>query len=188
MVLHVLRALDLTEEQRTAIKEILQNEDAQAARKAAAEALHEATETLHEATRAVAEGEQGATAEAINDAAVVLGQAMATQASLHAETLASIKGLLTEEQLAKLAQIKEKGTAIREKLSDPDVREALKMMHGIRGRGGRGGRGLPGRRGFDDRSGFRGGPGRRMPLAGPGDQWGPGERGPRERFGGRFGR
>jgi hypothetical protein len=108
---------------------------------------------------------------------------------LHAETLATIKGLLTEEQLAKLAEIKDKGIAIREKLSDPDVRDALKMMHGTRGRGGRSSRGgFPGPGRFDDRDGFRGGPGGRMGPGGPTDQWGPQQRGPQERFGGRFGR
>lgn len=174
MLLGALRGLDLTEDQKAAVQEILQDEDAQAARQAAGEGVREAMKALHEATRALAEGDPEATVEAVTDAAAVLGEAMATQALLQAETLAAIKGLLTDEQLAKLAEMKAKAAEVREKLSDPDVQRALKMRGETGGRSGRGGPG-----GFSGRGGFQGGPG----------EWAPERReAMKERFKERFGR
>jgi len=175
-----LRGLDLSEDQKAAVQDILQDEGAQAARQAAGEAVRQAMKALHEATRALAEGDPEATVEAVTDAAAVLGQAMADQALLQAETLAAIKGLLTPEQLEKLAEIKAKAAEVREKLSDPDVQQALKMRGAIGGRGGRGGPG-----GFSGRGGFHGGPGAPKGLG----EWAPERReAMKERFKERFGR
>jgi len=175
MLLGALRGLDLDEDQKAAVQDVLQDEDAQAARQAAGEGVREAMKALHEATRALAESDPEATVEAVTDAAAVLGQAMATQALLQAETLATVKGLLTDEQLAKLAEMKAKAAEVREKLSDPDVQRALNMRGETGGRGG--GRGGPG--GFSGRGGFQGGPG----------EWAPERReAMKERFKERFGR
>lgn len=90
----ILRTLDLTDEQRELIKAIL--EAAKPDMEAAREAVAEASATLNEAVV------QGADEDTILAAASALGDAIGAQAVLRAQTIASIKAVLTEEQLAQL--------------------------------------------------------------------------------------
>lgn len=160
-ILRVLHQLELTEEQREEVKTIMT--DHKEAAKTTHQALRDAQIVLHEAVV------DGAGEEVIRSAAADVGTAMADQAVGQSALVTSIKEVLTEEQLTKLAEMREemkermeKGREAREKLEncecqcdcprcqrpDPDDR-------GPRGRGGQRGQqfGPQGRRG-------RRGPGR----------------------------
>jgi Spy/CpxP family protein refolding chaperone len=129
----ILHRLDLTDEQKEAIKGILQDsrEQAEATRKAVAEA-HRA---LHKAVVGGAE-------EDIRTAATAVGTAIGDLAVHKANTFATVKQALTEEQRAELEEIlgklKERAQEFREKMQDPELREKLQQR---RGRGRRGGAG-----------------------------------------------
>lgn len=118
MFKRILRRLDPNDKQTEQIKAIREanKEKLEAAKKAIAEAR----KALHEA---VIEGANEATVRA---AATTLGNALGDQAVLKASTMASIKKILTEEQLAKLkeirAKMKERAEKFREKMEDPEFR------------------------------------------------------------------
>lgn len=111
----VLRRLDLTEEQRERIKDIL--ESARDISESGREAVADATKTLHTAVT------ESADETAIREAAVNLGKVIGDRAVSRAATMASIKEVLTEEQLEQLQQMK-----------DSESRDDLDGI-GIRGRG-----------------------------------------------------
>ncbi len=122
-----LRRLDLTEEQRERIKDIL--ESARDTSESGREAVVDATKALH---TAVAEG---AGETVVREAAVNIGKVIGDQAVSRAATMASIKEVLTEEQLEQL-----------QKMKDSESRDDLDGVR-IRGRGMRRGNqpGAPGR-------------------------------------------
>jgi Spy/CpxP family protein refolding chaperone len=97
-IMWMLRVLDLTEEQKLLIEEIL--EVARPEMEVAREAVAEAAETLHEAVI------EGATEDVIREAATVLGIAIGDEAVLKVSVITSIKSVLTEEQLVELEEIK----------------------------------------------------------------------------------
>jgi len=105
-MLQILRRLDLTEDQRDKVKTVLNNkkEDAEVANKA----VRDAQKALHEAVINEA-GE-----EAIRTAAAGVGRAIGDQAVLKTQAAASVKAVLTEEQLQKLERIKEKTKELQE--------------------------------------------------------------------------
>jgi Spy/CpxP family protein refolding chaperone len=98
--------LDLTKEQYEQVRTILEDnkENAQTAERG----VRNAQKALHDAVIDEA-GE-----EAIRNAAAEVGKAIGDQAVLRAQTAASVKGVLTEEQLVKLDTIKEKMQELRE--------------------------------------------------------------------------
>ncbi len=110
-MLHMLGRLELTDEQKEAVKKI--TEAAKEKDKKADEAVGEARKALYEA---VDKGDE----TAIREAATVLGKALGDQAVLKAQTMASIKAVLTPEQLKKLdefkATMKERAGKFREKM------------------------------------------------------------------------
>jgi Spy/CpxP family protein refolding chaperone len=91
--------LQLTDEQKAAIKNIF--EQAQEEAQAAQEAVAEAQNGLHEAVRS------GATEEEIKAAGSALGTAIGNRAAIHARTLTAAKAALTAEQLQELEKIQE---------------------------------------------------------------------------------
>jgi hypothetical protein len=96
----------LTEEQHEQVRTILEDnkENAQTAEKG----IRDAHKALHD----VVIDEAGE--EAIRNAATEVGTAIGNKAVLRAQTTASIKGVLTEEQLQKFDTIKEKMQELRE--------------------------------------------------------------------------
>ena len=98
-ILHILGKLDLTDEQKESVKKI--TEEAKEKNKTAAEAVIEARKALREA---VEKGDE----EAVRKAATELGKALGDQAVLKVQTMASIKKVLTPEQLQKLEELKAK--------------------------------------------------------------------------------
>jgi hypothetical protein len=92
--------LDLTKEQVEQMQAIV--EEAQPDAGAAADAVADAQEALHEAVTG------GASEEEIRAAARALGALIGNQAVLHAQTLALIKAVLTEEQLKEFDKVKTK--------------------------------------------------------------------------------
>jgi Spy/CpxP family protein refolding chaperone len=131
----ILHRLDLTDEQKEAIKGILQDGKEQA--EAAGKAVAEAHKALHQAVL------EGADEAAIRTAAKVVGEAIGDQAVQKANISGSVKEVLTEEQRAELEELlgklKERAQEFREKMQDPELRERLEQR---RGRGRRGGAGL----------------------------------------------
>ena len=95
----VLRGLNLTEEQRESVKNIL--ESVKDTSESGREAVADATKALH---TAIAEG---AGETAIREAAANLSKAIGDQAVSRAATIASIKEVLTEEQRQKLQKMKD---------------------------------------------------------------------------------
>ena len=93
-----LQALDLTSDQKDAVKAILEanRQASQAARKA----VGEATRTLHEAIA------NDANDLAIRNAAAAMATAAADQGILQVKVSTAIKALLTKDQLQKLADIR----------------------------------------------------------------------------------
>lgn len=138
----MLRGLDLTAEQIDAVKEIMEaNKEAM---QASHEAVAEARKALEEAVVA------GADEQDIRAAAAALSKAIGDGAVLRASTAASVKKVLTEEQLAELEERKERAEGFRERIQDPEFRGRLGRIRG----------GRPG--GLGDRRGVRG------PTLGPG--------------------
>lgn len=135
MLGRILRKLDLTDEQNEQIKAI--REANREKTKDAREAVAEATKALHETAF------QDANEAAIRAAATVLGNALGDRAVLRATTMASIKKVLTAEQLEKLAQsrakMKERAGKFRERMRDP---ESCDRFSRRRRRGSRPRRGL----------------------------------------------
>jgi len=117
-ILGMYRGLDLTDEQKESIKKI--TEESKEKSKAAAEAVDEARKALQET---VVKGEE----TAIRKAAKNLGEALGDHAVLRAKKMASIKAVLTPEQLKKQeelkAKMKERGEKFREKMDDPRFHE-----------------------------------------------------------------
>jgi Spy/CpxP family protein refolding chaperone len=102
----ILRRLDLTEEQRDKIRDILTD-----ARSDTTDA-HRAVAEGHEALRdAVADG----SVDAAEAAAEEFTDALARQAKLRIETMASVKKVLTEEQIEQLENVKERIGEFRER-------------------------------------------------------------------------
>ena len=143
----ILRRLDLTEEQIEQIKPTMESarENAQASR-----------DTMNQARGALAEAvTKGADEETIRAAATNLGNVIGNEAVKKSSTMASVRGLLTEQQLTELDKLLAERKERREEF----------------GKGGRG----PGRHtGMRDR---RGGPGQRHGRQG-GRGPGQGNRGP----------
>jgi len=98
-ILRILSRLELTDEQQESVKKI--TEEAKEKDKAVAEAVVEARKALREA---VDKGEESAIRKAATDIGKVLGD----QAVLKVQTMASIKKVLTPEQLQKLEELKAK--------------------------------------------------------------------------------
>ncbi|MHC4264622.1 MAG: Spy/CpxP family protein refolding chaperone [Planctomycetota bacterium] len=137
-MLHLLRRLDLTEEQQKQVKTILDNNRKGA--KAADKTVGEAMQAVHKAVMDEA-GE-----EAIRKAAAEAGTALGNQAVLKAQTAASVKGVLTEEQVKRLETIKEKMQKLHEDMED--LQEEFGPRQHRRGTGyGQKGRHGSGRRG-----------------------------------------
>jgi Spy/CpxP family protein refolding chaperone len=101
-----LHRLDLTEEQRELIRDILQA--GRDACEAGREAVANATKALHTAVT------EGADEAIIREAATNLGTALGDQAVLRASTITLVKEILTEEQLEQLQQMK--APKLRERL------------------------------------------------------------------------
>ena len=99
---HVLRLLNLTDEQQEKIRTIL--EEKKEPMEAARTAVQNANQALHQAV--MEEKEEAA----IRAAAQTLGEAIGNQAVLRASIMTSIKAVLTEEQLKKLGDLKKQGT------------------------------------------------------------------------------
>ena len=114
-IARALRRLDLTEQQRESVRNIL--ESARDKTEPGREAIAEATKALH---TAVAEN---AGETAIREAAANIGKVIGDQAVSRAATMASIKEVLTEEQLGKL-----------QKMKDSESRDDLDRAE-VRGRG-----------------------------------------------------
>ncbi len=117
----MLRGLDLTDEQKESVKQI--TEAAKEKNKTAAEAVGEARKALQEA---VVKGDE----TAIRKAATNLGKVLGDKAVLKVQTMASIKAVLTTEQLKKLeelkAKMKECAGKFREKMDAPCFRERFR--------------------------------------------------------------
>jgi Spy/CpxP family protein refolding chaperone len=115
MLERILHKLDLTDEQAEQVKTI--REGNKEKMKAARKAVAEATKALHETTF------QDANEATIRAAATVLGKALGDKAVLQATRIASIKKVLTGEQLMKLkesrAEMKEWAGQFRERMRDP---------------------------------------------------------------------
>jgi Spy/CpxP family protein refolding chaperone len=94
-----LRWLNLTEEQREQIRAIL--EEAEDVSEANREIVADATEALHTAVI------EGSDEKAIREAATNLGNALGDQAVQRASIIASIKEVLTDEQLEQLQEMKD---------------------------------------------------------------------------------
>ena len=124
--LAMLRRLDLSDEQREAVKEIVESYREQLAD--AREAKAEAQKALHEAVTG------GAGEDAIRSSAADIGVAIGNEAVLRAAMLEDIKAELTEEQLAELEQIKER------------MQERMEDRRQLREEGGQGARPRQGRR------------------------------------------
>jgi Spy/CpxP family protein refolding chaperone len=150
-IARALRRLDLTEQQRESIKSIL--ESARETAEPGREAVADAKEVLH---TAVAEG---ADETAIREAAENLGKVIGDQAVSKAATIALIKEVLTEEQLAQLQEMKDSkphGDLEEAEIGGRGLHRGNR--HGMLGRGPGGpGRGL-GRRAMRDMRGRGVGP------------------------------
>lgn len=109
-ILGVLRRLDLTDEQKESVKKIIE---------AAKEKDEAADKTVGEARKALMESVGKGDEAAIRSAATNLGKVIGDQFVLKAQTMTSIKVVLTAEQLQKLEELKtkmkERGEAFREK-------------------------------------------------------------------------
>ncbi len=110
----MLGELELTDEQKESVKQI--NKAAKERNKTAAEAVGEARKVLREA---VVKGDE----TAVRKAATNLGKVLGDQAVLKVQTTASIKAVLTPEQLKKLEELKttmkERAGKFREKMDSP---------------------------------------------------------------------
>jgi len=100
--------LDLTDEQKTQIREI--QEQARKDAEAAQDAVADARDALHEAVVG------GATEAEIRAAATTLGEAIGNQAALHAKTAAAAKAVLTEEQRKEFDKIRTKLPGMRQSI------------------------------------------------------------------------
>ena len=113
-MLRMLGRLELTDEQKESVKKI--TEAAKEKNKAADEAVGEARKALRES---VDKGDE----DAIRKAATSLGKVIGDQAVLKVQTKASIKKVLTPEQLKELeehkAKMKERGKKFRGKMDSP---------------------------------------------------------------------
>ena len=134
-IARALRGLDLTEQQRESIRNIL--ESARETSESEREAVENARKALH---TAVAEG---ADETAIREAASNLGKAIGDRAVSRAATMTSIKEVLTEEQLEQLQKMK--SSESRDDLNGAGIqRRQMRSGNqpGLQGRGfGRPGRG-----------------------------------------------
>ncbi len=119
-IMQLLRRLDLTDEQAKQIKEIqtANKEKRQAAQKALAEAKN----ALNEAVV------KGANEAALRDAATAVGKSIGDAAVLRANTTASVKKILTEEQRTKLEELRKE---VKERPINPQGRM---QWQGFRGR------------------------------------------------------
>jgi Spy/CpxP family protein refolding chaperone len=134
MLGRILRKLDLTDEQNEQIKAIREADREKT--KDAREAVAETTKALHEAAF------QDANEATIRAAATALGNALGDKAVLRATTMASIKKVLTAEQLEKLAQsrakMKERVGQFRKGMRDPESCNRFSRGGGPRSRPRRG--------------------------------------------------
>jgi Spy/CpxP family protein refolding chaperone len=106
----MLRQLDLTEEQQEKIKSI--HETNQKAMQEAREAVQKAMQALRQAVED--EGDE----ETVNTAAAAVGKAMGQRAIMRIKSQKAVKAVLTEEQLKKMEELKEKAKACREAFGD----------------------------------------------------------------------
>jgi len=117
----MLGRLELTDKQKESVKQI--TEAAKEKNKKADEAVGEARKALHEA---VVKGDE----TAIREAAMNLGKVLGDQAVLKAQTMVSIKAVLTPEQLQKLDEfgsaMKERAGKFREKMDAGRFRGGFK--------------------------------------------------------------
>ncbi|MDH4202275.1 MAG: Spy/CpxP family protein refolding chaperone [Phycisphaerae bacterium] len=119
--------LGLTEEQKTAIKEI-----ADANKEKAAEAGKAVREAIQGLNKAANEGEKAD----IEAAGKAVGDAFTKQALQRAATTKAVKGVLTEEQQAKLEELK---TEMKDRMQQRMQQGADGARGGKRGQGGKGG-------------------------------------------------
>lgn len=149
MLRRIVHRLDLTEEQIQKVKTIAKNNK---------ETVEATEKTLEQARNAVHEAVvKGAAESEVRAAAASLGATLADQAVNKAATMASIRAILTEEQLKELDElgVERKGRGIRGRRGmGRRGRGGPGAMRGGRGRGGPGGM-----RGHGPRSGWRGGRG-----------------------------
>jgi Spy/CpxP family protein refolding chaperone len=135
MLGRILHRLDLTDEQSEQIKAI--QEASKEKTKDAGKAIAEAAKALHEAAS------QEVNEAGIRAAATAVGNALGDRAVLRATTMASIKKVLTAEQLEKLeelrAKMKERAGRFRKRMGDPKSCDGFSRR---RGRGSRPRRGL----------------------------------------------
>jgi Spy/CpxP family protein refolding chaperone len=109
---NILKQLDLTKEQRQQVKGIIE---------ANKEGLKNATESVRSATIALNKAVSNGEGEAdIRAAAAALGSAIANKAVLRATTIASIKRILTPEQLQQVKQLKGRQARPRPKVMTPN--------------------------------------------------------------------
>ena len=121
-MLRMLKALNLTDEQQTKVDAIV--ESSKDASQAAREALQSANKALREAV------DNESDAGTLRQLAAAVGVAMGDQAVARVQVMSQIKAILTTEQLAKYAEIKEK-------MKDR-VGQMMERGKGRRGQGGRG--------------------------------------------------
>ena len=100
--------LNLTDEQKTQIREI--QEQGKADAEAAQEAVADARDALHDAVIG------GAAETEIRAAATALGGAIGNQAVLHAKTVAAAKAVLTDEQRKKFDEMRAKLPGLRQRI------------------------------------------------------------------------
>ncbi len=143
---HILRQLDLTEEQQDLAQEIFES------KQEAVEAGHEVLAEAHQALRQAVIDED---TEAITSVAAALGQATGEQALLMVSITASVKEMLTEEQLqaweeikAQIAEQKEQGPGPGRDRGPRGRGRDQFGPQGPQGRGGQQGRGQRRGRGF----------------------------------------
>jgi protein CpxP len=119
-IIQLVRKLDLTDEQSKQIKEIVKTnkEKIQTAQKASAEARKVLNETVA----------KGADEKAIREAATAVGKALGDAAVLRANTAASVKAVLTDEQRTKLEELRKE---MKERLTN---RAGEVQKPGVRGR------------------------------------------------------
>jgi Spy/CpxP family protein refolding chaperone len=119
-IMRLVRRLDLTDEQVEQIKETIKTsrEKIQAAQKAVAEARKALNETVA----------KSADEAAIRDAATAVGKALGDAAVLRANTKTAVEKILTDEQRAKLEELREEMKERR------DLRAGEVQRPGARGR------------------------------------------------------
>jgi len=130
MLGRILQRLNLTDEQRQSIRKVL--EGAKADMETSRKAVADAARALHEAAT------QGTDEAAIREAAATLGKAIGEQAVARVKIMASVKEVLTEEQLAELEKMRTQRGDMRDRIRAPEFRQGFGRFgqgRGLRGPG-----------------------------------------------------